>query len=124
MSEIQFGQTHGEQLATLMRVVRDIHRDFYGNGSPGIKRRAEQFMDGHEAAQKEREHQHEQNSRKLNVLIAIATIILAIVGVATFFLAVGAKHGNLGNIKIFSSNNPQMEYSHERPTVANISTRP
>ena len=75
MSDIDFGSSQGEQLATLVRVVRDMHRDFYGNGAPGIKRKAETFMDQHAGAERERENQHKSNTRKLNAIMLILTAI-------------------------------------------------
>lgn len=101
MADIDFGFTQGEQLATLIRVVRDLHRDIYGNGEPGLKRKAESFMDMHNATEKERVRQHRENSRKLNVIIALLTAIAAYIGL---ILSVGKSlKSDLDPIKIFHS---------------------
>ncbi len=74
MSEINFGATQGQQLATLMRVVSDMHRDLYGNGQKGLKAKAEDFMNQATGAVLEQEKQHEQNSLKLNWILAICAV--------------------------------------------------
>lgn len=85
MADIEFGVTHGEQLATLVRVVRDLHRDIYGNGTPGLKSKAESFMDKAAGVREEQERQHKQNSLKLNLIIAlcaVGTLVIAALGIA------------------------------------------
>ena len=81
MGDIEFGDTPGEQLATLIRVVRDLHRDIYGNGSPGLKRDAEVFMTAHDATEQERRRQHKSNSIKLNLIIGLLGAIAAYIGI-------------------------------------------
>ena len=88
MADIEFGDTHGEQLATVVRVVRDLHRDIYGNGSPGLKKKAEEFMNIAEGVERERARQHKQNSFKLNLIIAICALLTVIIGACSIIVTV------------------------------------
>ena len=115
MADIDFGDTHGEQLATVIRVVRDLHRDFYGNGDPGIKRKAEQFMSEAKGARDEQERQHKSNSMKLNIIIAICallTVVLTACGIIVT-VEVSARKG-LDPAKIFHSQSVQPAYAKEQ----------
>lgn len=121
MSDIDFGSSQGEQLATLVRVVRDMHRDFYGNGAPGIKRKAEAFMDQHAGAERESENQHRQNTRKLNfiaVVVSIVGIILTIVGI---IISVEAFHrADMDPARIFHSFVQDVQVSFEQPPPLDV----
>lgn len=111
--EIEFGETTGEQLATLMVIVSGLHRDIHGNGQPGLKQKAEQFMSEHIGAQAEQQRQHDSNTRKLNALIVIGTLMIALMAVASFVATIElTKHAQLDPAKIFHSAN-------DLPTMAN-----
>lgn len=77
MARLDFGDTPVEQLATLMLVVGSLHADFYGNGQPGLKSKAEDFISTMEGIAEERERQHRQNSTKLNLIIIFLAAIAA-----------------------------------------------
>ena len=102
MADIEFGDTHGEQLATVVRVVRDLHRDIYGNGSPGLKKKAEEFMNIAEGVERERARQHKQNSFKLNLKIAICALLTVIIGGCSIIVTVEVSDHKITNpAKIF-----------------------
>jgi hypothetical protein len=112
VADIDFGDTHGEQLATLMRVVRDLHRDIYGNGNPGLKGKAEAFMSEARGVELEQTRRHRSNSFKLNFLMvmgAIATLIVTIVGI--FVTVQLARHSEVTLPKIFHSQQVAPEYA-------------
>ena len=114
MNEIDFGDTHGEQLATLMRVVRDLHRDFYGNGQLGLKSKAESFMSEMKGAHAEQERQHEQNTVKLNWLLVICAVGTLLIGLFGVIYAV-VLHQDIGHARIFSSHSADPAYAWSRP---------
>lgn len=114
MSEIDFGDTQGEQLATLMRVVRDLHRDFYGNGQLGLKFRAESFMSEMKGVHAEQERQHQQNSAKLNWLLVICAVGTLLIGLFGVIYAV-IHHQDIGHARIFRSQSADPAYAWSRP---------
>jgi len=94
-TKIDFGRSEAAQLATLIRVVQQVYDDLYGNGDPGLKRRAEQFMSEAEGMRKEQERQHEENSvkldknnLKLNIILAVCAILTLILGACGTIIAV------------------------------------
>jgi hypothetical protein len=58
-----------------------MHRDLYGNGTPGILSRLERFITHHEAQESEREKQHTQNRDRLNIIIALLAAIAAYIAI-------------------------------------------
>ena len=74
MAELDFGSTEEQKMATLIAVVRGLHRDFYGNGQPGLKKAAEDFMQNAIGAREEQERQHKQNRWRLDLIIGILTV--------------------------------------------------
>ena len=81
VADIDFGDTPSEQLATLMYIVGTLYRDIHGNGQPGLKRRAETFMDGREALELEQEKRHKANTARLNIIIALLIAIAAYIAI-------------------------------------------
>ena len=113
--DIEFGVTHGEQLATLMRVVRDLHRDVYGNGAPGIKRKAESFMDRHDGIEEERRNQHRANTARLNIIIGL------LIAIAAYIAIVVSLHGPIKTSAdpqhIFHSKSPDPSLSSNQQPI-------
>jgi hypothetical protein len=104
MSQIDFGDTTADHLATLMSLMRTVHRDLYGNGQEGIKSKAERFMSEAEGARKEQDRQHQQNTTKLNWILALCAIATALIGaLGCVYTIEAAKHSENDPAKIFHS---------------------
>jgi len=115
MADIAYGESIEEQLAVLMRVVNDLRRDVYGNGSPGLKDKAERFMSEADGARKEQQMEQERNARKLNWLLAICALATVMIGVMGLLVTVETIHrSELDPAKIFHSFSGGEEYSQFR----------
>ena len=81
MSHIDWGTTQAEQAAVVRRVIQQVVEDLYDNGQPGLITRVEDFMTTHRALDEERRRQHSENSRKLNLILAILMAIAAYIAI-------------------------------------------
>ena len=117
MSDIDFGSSQGEQLATLVRVVRDMHRDFYGNGKPRHQTESGDFhMDQHAGAERERENQHKSNTRKLNAIMLILTAIGLVIAIVGIIVSVEVAHrADMDPARIFHSFVQDVQLSFREP---------
>ena len=115
MAHIDFGDTPGEQQATLMLVVDGLHIVIHGNGQRGLKEKAETFMNEYAGMRAQQQLQHESNSRKLNligILVAVGTLIIGAVGLLVTVETM--KRSDLDPAKIFHSQMADPEYAGSR----------
>lgn len=104
VGKINFGATPVEQLATLMLVVDELHVDIRGNGQIGLKAKAENFMAEHDGVMKEQQRQHDSNSRKLNAIMVLLTLVIALTGVlGALVTAETMRRSDLDPAKLFHS---------------------
>jgi hypothetical protein len=81
MSDFEFRGTDEERRTQAEVILVRMHRDLYGNGTPGILSRLERFITHHEAQESEREKQHAQNRDRLNIIIALLAAIAAYIAI-------------------------------------------
>ena len=112
MAQIDFGDTEEQQLATLMVIVTRLYLEWNGNGQEGFRARTERFMSEHNGAQAEQIRQHESNSRKLNIIMALCAIFtLAVLVIGTAASIELSRRSNLDPANIFHSSAPVRVYA-------------
>lgn len=87
----------------LKRITQQICEDLYDNGQPGLISRVEAHMSEAIGASIEQRKQHESNSRKLNVIMALAAIMALVISVVGIFVTVEVSKHGVGQI-LHSSN--------------------
>jgi len=88
MGHLDFGTSPEEQHAVVRRVLRQIYDDLYDNGTPGLITRVEAHMSEAIGATHQQRLQHESNSRKLNWILVIATVVMMITGILAIFVTI------------------------------------
>lgn len=117
MGQIEFGDTPEAQLATLIVVVGSLYAEIHGNGQEGLKLKAERFMSEHNGAAAEQVRQHESNSRKLNIIMALCAVFtLGVLVIGTIASMELSHRTNLDPAKIFHSQSlePVLTYNQSQ----------
>lgn len=109
MAHIDFGDTDEEAFIVLKMTVQQLHADAYGNGQPGMFGQFKRFMHIYEGGEVERAKQHKANTIRLNLLLALAMLIVAILAL---FLTYAAQHkSEVIFPEIFRSSPQSLEYT-------------
>lgn len=77
MANLDFGDTDEERLIVMQGAIQRMHADFYGNGKPGLLDEVRTFTAEFRGAETERERQHKSNRARLNLIIALLSMIAA-----------------------------------------------
>jgi len=81
MADLEFGGNAEERRKQAEVVIVRMHRDLYGNGTPGLVRKMETFITKHDTQEDERERQHRENQFRLNLIIALLLVISAYIAI-------------------------------------------
>jgi hypothetical protein len=108
-------------------LIERLDADFYNHGRDGMKTVLSNFItriDTEKQMEKDqRNHEHRINTRKLNLLMAVATTGLLLIAVLTLFLTYEtSKHSQLDPAKIFhaESFDSFFSFDHQSATIPTL----
>lgn len=100
VGDLVFSGTAEERRKQAEVVIIRMHADLYGNGKSGLIGDVREFITDHIATERERKEQHRQNKSRLNLIIALLTLLIGILS-----LALAAKSAT-GHAMLFDSKLP------------------
>ena len=108
MPDLDFGETDEEAILVLKGFAHRVNTDLYNHGTKGLLTQFNTFIAEHNAREEEQkriqESNHRENSQKINLLIAIATIAGVIIAAVGLLITVEVSHkAQFDPAKIFHS---------------------
>ena len=122
MPDLDFGETDEEAILVLKGFAHRVNTDLYNHGTKGLLTTFNTFVTDHNAREDEQrrlmEDRHRENASKINLLIAIATLIGVLVTAVSVFVTVEVRsHSRLDPAKIFHSMNDEPQTAQEHATI-------
>lgn len=110
MPDLDFGDSDGEALIVLKGFAHRVNADLYNHGTKGLLTSFITFMADHAAREDEQKKtqdiRHSQNSTKINLAIAIGTLVLVVVTAVGIFVSYEiAQHAKLDPAHVFHGKN-------------------
>lgn len=119
MPDLDFGETDEEAILVLKGFANRVNIDLYNHGTKGLLTSFNTWTTRHDARdatlKEQQDDHHRENSFKINLLIALATLGLLIVAAASLYVSMQVtKHGKLDPKQIFNSQSVDPMVSFKR----------
>lgn len=113
MPDLNFGDSDKEALAVLKTFARRVDADLYNHGKDGMKTQLSELITAQMTREQLEDRRHKQNRDRLNIIIAIVSLIALYIGLVLTFKK--DWKGAIDPAKLFHSIQERVELSWTRP---------